>query len=403
MHRLLQGDVGSGKTLVAFLAMLRAAESGHQSVLMVPTEVLAGQHYRTFSKWCEKLGLEAVLLTGSTDAEGRRRAVYGARTGEIKLFIGTHALIQEGVEFNDLALAVVDEQHRFGVLQRLTLREKGKSPHFLVMTATPIPRSLTMVIYGDLDISTIDELPPGRKAVETVVYRERDRSRMHLRVSREVGKGGQVYIVYPLVEESEKVELLAANEMARDYRERIFPHLKIGLLTGRMTPREKEAVMGRFRQGTDQVLVSTTVIEVGVDVPNATLMVIEHAERFGLFQLHQLRGRVGRGSASAMCILMEGPGTSEEARKRLQVMVSTNSGFDIADADLRIRGPGDFLGSRQSGMPDLRYAHPLRDGDIMVQARQAANEMIAQGEIPEFLHNKVGKFWLGNSHITSSG
>ncbi len=403
MHRLLQGDVGSGKTLVAFLAMLRAAESGHQSVLMAPTEVLAGQHYRTFSTWCEQLGLEAALLTGSMDAEGRRRAVDGARTGEIKLFVGTHALIQEGVEFKDLALAVVDEQHRFGVLQRLALREKGTSPHFLVMTATPIPRSLTMVIYGDLDISTIDELPPGRTPVETVVYRERDRSRMHLRVSREVVKGGQVYIVYPLVEESEKVELLAANEMARDYRERIFPHLKIGLLTGRMTPREKEAVMGRFRQGTDQVLVSTTVIEVGVDVPNATLMVIEHAERFGLFQLHQLRGRVGRGSGSATCILMEGSGTSEEARKRLQVMVSTNSGFDIADADLKIRGPGDFLGSRQSGMPDLRYAHPLRDGNIMAQARQAASEMMAHGEIPDFLHNKAGKFWIGNSHITSSG
>ncbi|MDT8396261.1 MAG: ATP-dependent DNA helicase RecG [bacterium] len=403
MHRLLQGDVGSGKTLVAFLAMLRAAEDGRQSVLMAPTEVLAGQHYRNLSAWCEKLGMEVALLTGSMDAEGRRRAVGGAGSGEIKLFVGTHAIIQEGVQFKDLALAVVDEQHRFGVLQRLALREKGTSPHFLVMTATPIPRSLTMVIYGDLDISTIDELPPGRTPVETVIYKERDRSRMYLRVSREAGRGRQVYIVYPLVEESEKVELLAANEMAREYRERIFPHLRIGLLTGRMAPREKAIVMDRFRQGKDQVLVSTTVIEVGVDVPNATLMVIEHAERFGLFQLHQLRGRVGRGHEKSTCILMEGSSASPEARARLEVLVSTDSGFTIADADLRIRGPGDFLGSRQSGMPDFMYAHPLRDSDIMAQAREAAGDMAAEGRIPDFLHKEIGKFWIGSSHITYSG
>jgi ATP-dependent DNA helicase RecG len=403
MHRLLQGDVGSGKTLVAFLAMLRAAENGYQSVLMAPTEVLAAQHYRNLSEWCDQLGLELALLTGSADVETRRRAIEGASSGEILLFAGTHALIQESVQFKNLAVAVVDEQHRFGVLQRLALREKGSSPHFLVMTATPIPRSLTMVLYGDLDISTIDELPPGRKAVETFIFSERDRSRMHLRVSREVQQGRQVYIVYPLVEESEKMDLLAANEMARAYREKIFPHLNVGLLTGRMAPREKEAVMGRFRRGEDQVLVSTTVIEVGVDVPNATLMVIEHAERFGLFQLHQLRGRVGRGADQSACILMEGPGASEDAKQRLAVMVSTNSGFTIADADLQLRGPGDFLGSRQSGMPDMMYAHPLKDNDIMGLAREAAADLMKEGQVPEFLLNEVGKFWIGRSHITSSG
>jgi ATP-dependent DNA helicase RecG len=260
-----------------------------------------------------------------------------------------------------------------------------------------------MVIYGDLDISTIDELPPGRKTVETLIYTERDRSRMHLRVSREVQKGRQVYIVYPLVEESEKMDLLAAREMAREYREKIFPHLGVGLLTGRMTSAEKEAVMERFRRGDDQVLVSTTVIEVGVDIPNVTLIIIEHAERFGLFQLHQLRGRVGRGEEQSTCILMEGDGISEDARQRLAVMVGTNSGFKIADADLKIRGPGDFLGSRQSGMPDMMYAHPVKDGDIMSWAREAAADLLKKGDLPEFLHNEVGKYWIGSSHITSSG
>jgi ATP-dependent DNA helicase RecG len=404
MHRLLQGDVGCGKTLVALIAMLRAYEAGFQAVLMAPTEVLAEQHYRTISQWCEKLGVPVALLTGSVDGKQRTDVLSKAVDGKVKLFIGTHALIQEGVQFHNLNLAVVDEQHRFGVLQRLALGKKGPSPHFLVMTATPIPRSLSMVIYGDLDISTIDEMPKGRTPVETVIFREADRSRMHLRVSREVEAGRQVYIVYPLVEETERSELNAANEMAQNYRQKIFPHLKIGLLTGRMSSREKDTVMNRFRSGEYQVLVSTTVIEVGVDVPNANLMVIEHAERFGLFQLHQLRGRVGRGTNRSTCLLMESSNISDEARQRLHVISSTNSGFEIAEADLQIRGPGDFLGVRQAGMPEFRFAHPFREGELMSAARSAAFKMLPEGEnLTSGIVNEVRRMWSDDALTTTSG
>jgi ATP-dependent DNA helicase RecG len=404
MHRLLQGDVGSGKTLVAFIAMLRTCEAGYQAVLMAPTEVLAEQHYRTISQWCEKLGIPVALLTGSVDGRERTDVLSKALSGETKLFIGTHALIQEGIRFRNLNLAVVDEQHRFGVLQRLALGRKGSSPHFLVMTATPIPRSLSMVIYGDLDITTIDEMPAGRIPVETEIFKGTDRSRMHLRVSREVEAGRQVYIVYPLVEETEKMELLAANEMAENFRQKIFPHLRIGLLTGRMTSSEKDSVMERFRSGDYQVLVSTTVIEVGVDVPNANLMVVEHAERFGLFQLHQLRGRVGRSTTRSTCILMEGANISDEARQRLQVISRTNSGFEIAEADLKIRGPGDFLGVRQAGMPEFRFAHPFREGDLMSAAREAAFQMLPEGgELAPGLIEEVRRMWSDEVLTTTSG
>ena len=404
MHRLLQGDVGSGKTLVALIAMLRTCEAGYQAVLMAPTEVLAEQHFRTISKWCEKLGPTVALLTGSVEGRQRKTVLAAAQSGEIKLFIGTHALIQEGVVFRNLNLAVVDEQHRFGVLQRLALGKKGSAPHFLVMTATPIPRSLSMVIYGDLDISTIDEMPAGRMPVETLIFGEGDRSRMHLRVSREVESGRQVYIVYPLVEETEKMELLAANEMAENYRQKIFPHLKIGLLTGRMSSREKDMVMEKFRRAEYQILVSTTVVEVGVDVPNANLMVVEHAERFGLFQLHQLRGRVGRGTNRSTCILMEGAAINDEARQRLQIIAGTHSGFEIAEADLKIRGPGDFLGVRQAGMPEFRYANPFRDGELMSAAREAAFRMLpVGGKLEPSMVEDVRRMWSEEVLTTASG
>ncbi|UCG38787.1 MAG: ATP-dependent DNA helicase RecG, partial [bacterium] len=404
MHRLLQGDVGSGKTLVAFVAMLRAAGAGRQAVLMAPTEVLAEQHHRTMTAWCRPLGMEAGLLTGGVDAVSRRTVAGNAASGEGKIFIGTHALIQQGVRFRDLALAVVDEQHRFGVLQRLALREKGQSPHFLVMTATPIPRSLSMAIYGDLDVTTLEEMPPERRPVKTLVFDESQRSRMYLSIAREVEAGRQVFIVYPLVEESPKLELLAAREMAKRYRENIFPHLRVGLLTGRMSTQEKEEAMRRFRSAEDQVLVATTVIEVGVDVPNATLMVVENAERFGLFQLHQLRGRVGRGGHESTCILMQGRDVTREAGERLRILAATNSGFRIAEADLRMRGPGDFLGVRQAGMPDFSFANPLRDTDLLRDARQCASELSSGGDrMPPDLETAVGRFWTHGLDITASG
>jgi ATP-dependent DNA helicase RecG len=404
MHRLLQGDVGSGKTLVAFVAMLRAACAGRQAVLMAPTEILAEQHYSTISRWCSVLDVEVGLITGSVETGKRDDLLKRAADGSVSIILGTHALIQEGVYIRDLALAVVDEQHRFGVLQRLALKSKGESPHFLVMTATPIPRSLTLVFYGDLDITTIDEMPAGRRPVKTVVFEESERSRMYLRIAKEVREGRQVYVVYPLIEESEKIELLAANEMARIYRENIFPHLSIGLITGRMLTSEKEQTMSRFRSGHYQVLVSTTVIEVGIDVPNATLMVIENAERFGLFQLHQLRGRVGRGTAESTCILMAGEGISEDARNRLKTIATTHSGFRIAEADLRMRGPGDFFGVRQSGLPGFRYADPFRDRELMQWARESAERVYAGGgKMPDMIIENVRNFWSGGMGLTESG
>ncbi len=404
MQRLLQGDVGSGKTLVAFICMLHAVESGRQAALMVPTEVLAEQHFSNMSRWAEELGISSVLLTGSMSSKEKKEALNIITSGLPVAVVGTHALIQEGVDFPSLALVVVDEQHRFGVVQRLALRKKGESPHFLVMTATPIPRSLAMVLYGDLDVSILDEMPPGRKPVQTIIFSESDRAKLHLVIAREVKDSNLVFIVYPLVEETEKSELSAASEMADRYRKQIFPNLKIGLLTGRMPADEKERVMSDFRNGRYQVLVATTVIEVGVDVPDATLMVVEHAERFGLFQLHQLRGRVGRGLRPSKCILVASESVTPEAKERLAVMTRSTSGFEIAEEDLKMRGPGDFFGVRQAGFPDLRYAHPIRDRALFLSARDTGERLLEKGgDEAQSLQKSVEEFWSGKLELPSSG
>ncbi len=404
MQRLLQGDVGSGKTLVAYIGMLMSVEAGFQAALMVPTEVLAEQHFANMSRWGKDLGVQTVLMTGSTSASEKAGIRKRIESGEPLVVVGTHALIQEGVDFSKLALAVVDEQHRFGVVQRLSLARKGRSPHFLVMTATPIPRSLTMVLYGDLDVSVLDEMPPGRQPVKTLIFRESDRAKLHLAIAREVREDNRVFIVYPLVEESEKSELSAASEMAEKFRKVIFPNLKIGLLTGRMSSDEKEKVMRDFKEGRYQVLVATTVIEVGVDVSDATLMVVEHADRFGLFQLHQLRGRVGRGTAPSSCILVASANLSPEAVERLEIMKNSTSGFEIAEHDLRMRGPGDFFGVRQAGYPDFRFAHPIRDQALVRSARMVAERVVEGGsEGGEDLLESAEMFWSDRLELPSSG
>lgn len=378
MHRLLQGDVGCGKTLVALVGALMAAESGYQTSLMVPTEILAEQHAFTLRRLCAGLPLRVGLLTSSVSRAEREETLAGLAAGSVHVAVGTHALIQEGVGFRRLGLVVVDEQHRFGVLQRVGLVRKGESPDLLVMTATPIPRSLSMTVYGDLDLSVIDELPPGRQPIATRVVREKDLPRVHAFVRDEVGRGRQAYLVYPLVEESEALELRAATTMAEHFSRAVFPELRVGLLHGRMRAEEKEAAMAAFAAGGLQVLVSTTVIEVGVDVPNATVMVVEHAERFGLAQLHQLRGRVGRGAHRSHCLLVAGPQVSRDGWERLRVLARTQDGFQIAEEDLRIRGPGDFLGTRQSGLPDFRVGNILRDGPLLQQARDLAAAVLAE-------------------------
>ncbi len=375
MNRLLQGDVGSGKTIVALMAALIAIENNFQVAVVAPTEILAEQHFRTFSPWLERLGLTSCLLQGSTSAAEKKQHYAGIASGEIDLVAGTHAILQEGVEFQHLGLGIIDEQHRFGVRQRSILKTKGNNPDMLVMTATPIPRTLSMTLYGDLCVSVIDELPPGRKPVSTKIIHHKNRSKAHDFIREELKKGRQTYIVYPLVEESEKSDLQAATIAAQQLNE-IFPEDRIGLLHGKMKTAEKEAVMNAFRTGDIAVLVATTVIEVGVDVPNATLMVIEHADRFGLAQLHQLRGRVGRGAEQSFCMLIPSENYSEEAQKRLGVMIKTEDGFQIAEADLEIRGPGDFLGTRQAGLPDFRIASLTRDLSVLEAARQAAFDYV---------------------------
>lgn len=382
MNRLIQGDVGCGKTLVALMASLIAVENGYQVAIMAPTEILAEQHWHTIHTWCRQMGIEVVLITAGMKGKAKKDALERVSRGEAQIVIGTHAVIQEKVDFARLGLGVIDEQHRFGVLQRGILKKKGSNPDILVMTATPIPRTLAMTLFGDLSLSVIDELPPGRTAVETRIYFESRRSQIYDMIRAEVAQKRQAYIIYPLVEETEKSDLKAASQMSEHLGMDIFPTLRIGLLHGRMSPEEKEEVMGRFKQNQLDILVSTTVIEVGIDVPNATLMVVEHAERFGLSQLHQLRGRVGRGHAKSRCILLTSGKISEDAEKRLRVMESTSDGFRIAEADLEIRGPGDFLGTRQSGMPDFRVASILRDGAILEQARQAAFGLLEND--PEF-------------------
>lgn len=376
MHRLVQGDVGSGKTLVALMAALIAVENDYQVAIMAPTEILAEQHWHTVHRWCSRMGLEVTLMTAALKGKARKEALERIADGRARIVIGTHAVIQEKVEFANLGLGVIDEQHRFGVLQRGILKKKGANPDILVMTATPIPRTLAMTLFGDLDLSVIDEMPPGRIPIETRVFFESRRPRLYDMIRSEVESGRQVYVIYPLVEESEKMDLKAASQMAEHLQAEIFPGLRVGLLHGRLSPAEKEAVMASFKSRDFDILVSTTVIEVGIDVPNATLMVVEHAERFGLSQLHQLRGRVGRGTEKSYCILMTPGKLSEDGEKRLRVMESTSDGFRIAEADLEIRGPGDFLGTRQAGMPDFRVASILRDGSLLEKARQAAFDLL---------------------------
>jgi ATP-dependent DNA helicase RecG len=375
MSRLLQGDVGSGKTVVALFAMLHAVEGGRQAVLMAPTEILAEQHARNLGAMVEPLGLEVELLTGSLSAAPRRRALERIGSGEAKLVVGTHALIQDGVAFHDLGLVVVDEQHRFGVRQRLALAESGRgNADVLVMSATPIPRTLAMAMYGDLDLSVLDEIPPGRTPITTTLRTPDRRQVVYRFVDGEVEAGRQAYVVYPLVGESEKVDLLAATQEHERLGTEVFPHRRVGLLHGQLPAEEKDRVMRAFLAGEVDVLVATTVIEVGIDVPNASVMVIEHAERFGLSQLHQLRGRVGRGSAESHCILIAEPG--EEALERLKVFTETTDGFAVARADLRIRGQGDLFGAQQHGTPALRFADLLEDEDLLARAQAEARALV---------------------------
>jgi len=372
MNRLLQGDVGSGKTVVAFAAVVAACENGFQGVFMAPTEILARQHFCNIERWAGDLGLRAGFLSGGRKGNDRTETLEAIARGEVQVVVGTHALIQEGVEYRRLGMVVIDEQHRFGVLQRATLRDKGGNPDVLVMTATPIPRTLAMTVYGDLDVSVLDEMPPGKKPVDTRVVYEHHRARVYDAIRREIRKGNQAFIVYPLVEESEALDLKDATRMAGHLQAEIFPEYRVGLITGRMKGSDKDSVMADFAAGSIHILVSTTVIEVGIDIPEASVMVIEHAERFGLSQLHQLRGRVGRGEAESLCILLAGHAGSADARRRLRVMEETRDGFRIAEEDLAIRGPGEFLGTRQSGLPDFRVADIVRDGRILAEARADA-------------------------------
>lgn len=372
MNRLVQGDVGSGKTIVAILAMLAAMENGYQTALMAPTEILAEQHARNAKKLLDKMNYRSELLTGSLKSAAKKKVQAEIAAGEIHAVIGTHALIQDNVSFEKLGLIVVDEQHRFGVLQRAELRARGYNPDVLVMTATPIPRSLAMTVYGDLDVSVIDELPPGRTPIKTVVVGEDQRGGVYKGIEREIALGRQVYIVYPLVEESEKMDLKAATAMFEELRDTVFPRMKIGLLHGKMKSPEKEAVMQQFLAGWLNILVSTTVIEVGVDVPNASLMIIEHAERFGLSQLHQLRGRVGRGAEQSYCVLLTTDKKTAIARERLGIMEETTDGFRIAEKDLELRGQGEILGTRQSGVQTFKIGNIIRDLEILETARREA-------------------------------
>ncbi len=372
MNRLVQGDVGSGKTMVAFSAALAALDSGFQVAFMAPTELLAEQHFRTLSPLADQLQISIELLTGDTKAKRKQQLYDMLERGEIEIVVGTHALIQESVKFRQLGLAIVDEQHRFGVMQRAALKRHGANPDMLLMTATPIPRTLALTIYGDLDVSVIDELPPGRKPIKTRVFHEGDRQKAYQLVKEQLDLGHQAYVVYPLVEESEKLDLKAATSMADELSKTFFKDYSIALLHGRMKSDEKDKVMSRFKNGEHHMLVSTTVIEVGIDVPNATVILIEHAERFGLSQLHQLRGRVGRGQAESFCVLIAQYTPADESIRRLQVMADSNDGFKIAEADLAFRGPGEFLGTRQSGMPDFRVANIVRDSRILEAARDEA-------------------------------
>ena len=378
MNRLCQGDVGSGKTMVAAACIWFAVENGWQTALMAPTEILARQHYENLSPLLEQFGISCALLTGSTKAKERRAILEGLSDGSIGLCIGTHALLTEDVQYQRLGLVVTDEQHRFGVAQRSALGQKAENPHMLVLSATPIPRTLALIIYGDLDVSVIDQLPPGRQRVDTFAVDERYRARLNGFIRKQVEEGHQVFIVCPLVGDGDELpdERKAVTAYAKTLQEETFPDLRIAVLHGKMKPKEKEAVMAAFAGGEADILVSTTVVEVGVDVPNATLMVVENAERFGLSQLHQLRGRVGRGKAKSYCVLVS-QGGGEETKRRLKALTDTNDGFKIAEEDLKLRGPGDFFGQRQHGLPMLQIADLNCDMLLLSEAQTAARELLA--------------------------
>lgn len=407
MNRLLQGDVGSGKTMVGFMSMLMAVDNGYQGALMAPTEILATQHYETISEWGRKIGLRVELLTGSVRAKKRREIDEGLRNGDIHILVGTHALIEDKVVFRNLGLVVIDEQHRFGVAQRAKMWKKGVvAPHVLVMTATPIPRTLAMTVYGDLDVSVIDELPPGRKPIETILRFDENRMEVNRLIARELLAGRQVYIVYPLIKENEKLDLKSVEEGLERIRG-LFPEVEVCCVHGKMKPDEKDAQMERFVSGKARILVATTVIEVGVNVPNASVMVIENAERFGLSQLHQLRGRVGRGSDKSYCILMSKMKMGVDTKKRLSIMTETTDGFLISEADMKLRGPGDMEGTQQSGLAfDLKVASLTTDGQILNIAREAA-EMVLNAH-PELVKgmpsssDRVGeRLSLSNESLTT--
>src|SRR5580692_1401759 len=382
MSRLLQGDVGSGKTLVAAEAAVIAIENGYQAAVLAPTEILASQHYFYFKNLFQKMGYVPVLLTGSASQREKSQLKKLLAEGLAQIGIGTHALIEEDVEWKNLGLAIVDEQHRFGVMQRLRLVSKAKHPDVLVMTATPIPRTLALTIYGDLDVSVIDEMPPGRKPIETKNVTDDRVESVYSFLKQQIARGRQAYVVYPVIEESEAMK--AAQQMYQHLSEKVFPDIRVGLLHGKLKADEKETVMEQFRRGEVKILVSTTVIEVGVDVPNATVMVIEQAERFGLAQLHQLRGRVGRGAEQSHCILVTGK-LGDGARERIRTMVESSDGFYIAEMDLKLRGPGEFFGTKQSGLPALRIANIIRDKEVLEIARSEAQTFIASPPSPEEL------------------
>ncbi len=410
MHRLLQGDVGSGKTLVALLAMLAAVEGGAQAALMAPTEILAEQHAGVLRELLAPLDLPVYLLTGRLRQVERREVLKALACGDARIVVGTHALLREDVVFEDLGMAVVDEQHRFGVLQRAALREKGEGVHLLVMTATPIPRSLALTLYGDLDVTVLDELPPGRGPLVTGWRLAADRHRAFSFLREEVVKGRQAYIVYPLIEESGERDMKAVTRAFVDLQQGPLRGLRLGLLHGRLPADEKAAVMSGFRAGQIDALVSTTLIEVGMDVPDATVMLVEHAERFGLSQLHQLRGRVGRGAHASYCVLIADPagGLTPEAHARLDTMARTRDGFEIAEMDLQIRGPGQIFGTRQAGFPEFRFAHLGRDGDLVVLARRAAKGLLdADPKLMHFEHRGLARraeaVDLGGMRIAEAG
>jgi len=407
MHRLLQGDVGSGKTIVALMAALVAIENGTQVAVVAPTEILAEQHYQNFRFWLEKLQLRCELLRSNTPTKEKKNTLADLQTGAIHLLVGTHAILQQGVHFKRLGLGIIDEQHRFGVKQRGVLKQKGANPDMLVMTATPIPRTLSMTLYGDLSLSVIDQMPPGRTPVTTHHFSATQRNQAYQSLQAQLNEGHQAYVVYPLVEETENSDLLAATEACEDLKHH-FPRARIGLLHGRLKPVEKDQIMQNFRTQQLDILVATTVIEVGIDVPNATIMLIEHAERFGLAQLHQLRGRVGRGGGESFCFLISTEQFTEDARRRLAVMVETNDGFRIAEADLEIRGPGEFLGTRQAGLPNFRVASLVRDTGILERAREDA---FAYAEETNYLNspesvdlkNELYRRWSGRLDLATIG